>query len=337
MDVIATRQLTKAYKAKRAVDALDMRVAAGDIYGLVGKNGAGKSTAMKMIAGLLVPTAGEIALFGETVAGPGTARAGIAGEPSRVGALIESPGILPNHSAFDNLMIKALAVGVLKPEEHVRDLLGLVGLEGTGQKRAKGFSLGMKQRLGLALALVGAPDLLLLDEPFNGLDPEATRTMRGALMRINRERGVTMLISSHVLDQLDRMSTRYGVIREGRMVRELSAEELHVSCGNAIRLRTPDPARTVAVLEERLPWARVSVEPDQAIHIGLDSAGRPADARFGGAGEARARPGTAAAEQVSRTLFDAGILILELTFLERDIEGYFVELMGGRDGTEPVR
>lgn len=329
MDVMATRQLTKAYKAKRAVDTLDMRVGAGDIYGLVGKNGAGKSTAMKMIAGLLLPTSGEIELFGEVVAGPGAVSPGIAGEPSRIGALIESPGILPVHSAFDNLMIKALAVGVLKPEEHARELLRLVGLEDTGLKRAKGFSLGMKQRLGLALALVGNPDLLLLDEPFNGLDPEATRTMRGALMRINRERGVTMLISSHVLDQLDRMATRYGVIREGRMVRELSAEELHGSCGSAIRLRTADPARTVAVLEERLPWAHMSVEADQAILIGRGRGALGADARFGGAGGDAANAGAPSAEQISQALFDAGILILELTLLERDIEGYFVELMGG--------
>ncbi|MBE6468732.1 MAG: ATP-binding cassette domain-containing protein [Coriobacteriaceae bacterium] len=331
MDVIVTRQLTKAYRATRAVDALDLRVGAGEIYGLVGKNGAGKSTAMKMIAGLLNPTAGEIELFGDIVAGSGAPCLGLTGGPSRIGALIESPGILLTHSALDNLIIKALAVGELKAAEHARELLELVGLGGTGHKQAKGFSLGMKQRLGLALALVGHPDLLLLDEPFNGLDPEATRAMRSALMRINRERGVTMLISSHVLDQLDRMCTRFGVIREGRMVRELGTAELHERCENAIRVRTADPARAVTVLEERLPGARLQVMPDQAILVSLEGGSRPAAARFGGASGNPVNAGDASAERVSRALFDAGILILELTVLERDIEGYFVELMGGRD------
>ena len=245
MNIIETHALSRVYGKRRAVDSLDMCVAAGEIYGFVGKNGAGKSTAMKMIAGLVRPTSGSVELFGAQR----RAREGF----SRVGALIEDPGILPTFSALENLMCKALALGVVRPNAHCRELLELVGLADTGSLRVKKFSLGMKQRLGLALALVGGPDLLLLDEPFNGLDPESTRAMRGALVRLNRERGVTMVISSHVLDQLDRMATSFGVIRAGRMVRELSMDDLHRECGSSIRVRTNDPARALAILEEALP------------------------------------------------------------------------------------
>lgn len=181
MNIIETHALSRVYGKRRAVDSLDMCVAAGEIYGFVGKNGAGKSTAMKMIAGLVRPTSGSVELFGAQR----RAREGF----SRVGALIEDPGILPTFSALENLMCKALALGVVRPNAHCRELLELVGLADTGSLRVKKFSLGMKQRLGLALALVGGPDLLLLDEPFNGLDPESTRAMRGALVRLNRERG----------------------------------------------------------------------------------------------------------------------------------------------------
>lgn len=318
MNIIETHALTRDYGKMRAVDRLDMRVAAGEIYGFVGKNGAGKSTAMKMIAGLVRPTSGSVELFGAQR----RAREGF----SRGGALIEDPGILPTFSALENLMCKALALGVVRPNAHCRELLELVGLADTGSLRVKKFSLGMKQRLGLALALVGGPDLLLLDEPFNGLDPESTRAMRGALVRLNRERGVTMVISSHVLDQLDRMATSFGVIRSGRMVRELSMDDLHRECGNSIRIRTNDPARTLAILEEALPGTALRAEPDGSI---LASATvRHAATSFGGAAVAPMAP---SAEDVARALSEHGLLILELSHVERDIEEYFVELMGGAD------
>lgn len=340
MNAIETHALTRVYGQRRAVDALDMRVPAGEIYGLVGKNGAGKSTAMKMIAGFVRPTSGDIVLLGEArgrgaamkrhAANAGTLQQRTAHASfSRVGALIEDPGVLPTFSAFENLMCKALALGVVRPEPHCRELLDLVGLADTGSLRVKKFSLGMKQRLGIALALVGAPDLLLLDEPFNGLDPEATRAMRNALIRLNRERGVTMVISSHVLDQLDRMATRFGVIRAGRMVRELSVDELHRECGNSIRVKTSDPARSLAILEEHLPTATLRAEPDGAIVVG--GAARHAAARFGGAAGDATACGVPTAEDVARVLTSAGQLILELTHIERDIEEYFVELMGGTD------
>lgn len=332
MNAIEIRSLTKRYGKMFAVDRLDMRVAAGDIYGFVGKNGAGKSTTMKMVAGLATPSAGELALFGESrtrVAGS------FSGAPSRVGALIEEPGALLNFSAAENLMMKALAMGVVRPRAQVEELLELVGLDGTGPRKVKKFSQGMKQRLGLALALVGSPDLLLLDEPFNGMDPETTRDLRRALVRLNRERGVTIVISSHVLDQLMRVCTRFGVIAGGHMVREFSDEELHASCGSSVRVKTADPARALAILEEHLPGATFRVEPDEAIVVG--GGARAAASAFGGAASDPASSGAPAVEDVSRVLHDADQVVLELTVLERDIEDYFVELMDGAPASSAPR
>ena len=335
MNAIEIRGLTKRYGRMTAIDGLDMRVPRGEIYGFVGKNGAGKSTTMKIIAGLATPSAGEVGLFGSG-AGAGHAAAGRSVDAfqrpgsfscasSRIGALIEEPGVLPNFSAGENLMQKALAMGVTRPRERVDELLALVGLEGAGPRKVKKFSQGMKQRLGLALALVGSPDLLLLDEPFNGMDPETTRDLRGALVRLNRERGVTIVISSHVLDQLMRVCTRFGVIAAGRMVREFTDEELHAACGSSVRVKTTDPARALAVLEERLPGAAFRVEPDQSIVI--NGSPRHAASSFGGAATDPASSGAPSVEDVSRILHDAGQVVLELTVLERDIEDFFVELM----------
>ena len=326
MNVIETRSLTKVYghgrNRKVAVDRLDMHVAAGDIYGFVGKNGAGKSTTMKMIAGLVTPTSGEIELFGESSSETGTSGASthrrpslFSAEYSRIGALIEEPGVLPGLSAYDNLMAKALAIGVVRAKEQCRDLLNLVGLTDTGTKKVKGFSLGMKQRLGLALALLGGPDPLLLDEPLNGLDPEATRAMRNTLVQLNRERGITIVISSHVLDQLNRVATRFGVVRAGTLVKEFTEDELHAACGSSIRVRTADTARALAILEERMTGATFRAEPDGTVLVS----------------------GAASVEDVSRILHESGQAVLELSVLERDIEDYFVELMGGTDVQIGVR
>lgn len=302
MNVVETRGLTKSYRGKRAVDRFDLHVAQGDIYGFVGKNGAGKSTVMKMVCGLVTPDEGEIELFGS--------RADEGGRPegaSRVGALIEAPGLVPNLSAYENLMAKALAMGVAAAPARCRETLALVGLDAVGKKKANGFSLGMKQRLGLALALVGSPDLLLLDEPLNGLDPEGTRAMRNLIVRLNQTLGVTVVISSHVLDQLDRVATRFGVIAEGRMVREMTSEQMQAECGDSLRVRTVDPARSLALMEEAFPQATLRALPDGALS-------------FSGDYDAAA---------VSRLLHDADQTVLELNPVRRDIEDYFVELMEG--------
>ena len=314
MNVVETRGLAKSYRGKRAVDRFDMHVAQGDIYGFVGKNGAGKSTVMKMVCGLATPTEGEIELFGERAgagshAGPGR-RSGGEGAP-RIGALIEAPGIVGNLTAYENLMAKALAMGVVDAPARCRETLALVGLPDTGKKKARGFSLGMKQRLGLALALVGSPDLLLLDEPFNGLDPEGTRAMRNLVVRLNQTLGVTVVISSHVLDQLDRVATRFGIIAEGRMVREMTAEQMQAECGDSLRVRTADPARALALMEEAFPQATLRALPDGSLSVAGDYD----------------------ATAVSRFLHDADQTVLEMSPVRRDIEDYFVELMeGGAQG-----
>ena len=304
MNVIETHGLTKRYRRKLAVDNLNMTVAAGDIYGFVGKNGSGKSTTMKMICGLARPTAGEVILFGDPENGGATPQGF-----SRIGALIESPGVLASLTARDNLVAKALALGMTHAGQVADDLLGLVGLDPTDHRRVKAYSLGMKQRLGLALALVGSPDLLLLDEPFNGLDPEATRAMRLALVRLNHEHGVTIMISSHVLDQLDRVATRFGVIADGHLAAEFTDAELHERCGSSVRLRLAAPERGLALLEQALPQATFRAEPDGALVVtGV------------------------ALDEVSVACFSAGIEVRELTQQERDIEEYFVELMGDEKG-----
>lgn len=246
MNVIEARGLTKVYDGRAVVRDFAMTVAAGDIYGFVGKNGAGKSTVMKMICGDVLPTAGEVVLFeGDRVSAgaAGAARAaGSAGDGEgvrRIGVLIEELALLPNLSAYRNLEAKALAWGIVDGPALCEEALRLVGLSSVGNKKVRGFSLGMKQRLGLAMALLGNPDVLLLDEPFNGLDPEATRAMRNLIVRLAESLGITVVVSSHVLDQLDRMATRYGVIADGRMVREMTAEEVAAECRSSLRAFAP--------------------------------------------------------------------------------------------------
>lgn len=308
MNVIEARGLAKAYGGRRVVDDFAMTVAAGDIYGFVGKNGAGKSTVMKMICGEVAPTAGEVALFGvPTGIGSVQGTSGEGDQARRIGVLIEQPGLLPNLTAYQNLQAKALAWGIVDGPARCEEVLRLVGLAGASKQKVRGFSLGMRQRLGLALALLGNPDVLLLDEPFNGLDPEATRAMRNLIVRLAQTFGMTVVISSHVLDQLDRMATRYGVIANGRMVREMSAEEVAAECGGSLRVRTADSPRALAVLEEAYPAAAFRAEPGGTIVVSGDYD----------------------AEAVARTLSGAGQVVLEFSQDHRDIEDYFVELMEG--------
>ncbi len=298
MNVIETNGLSKAFGSKMAVDQLDMHVGQGDIYGFVGRNGAGKSTVMRMLAGLAAPTGGEVRVFGMQ---PREASAG-----RRIGALIESPGLYGSMSATDNLMMKALALGLADPKDKVRDLLDLTGLGSVGSKATKNFSMGMKQRLGLALALLGSPDLLLLDEPLNGLDPEGAREIRRLIMRLNDERGITVVVSSHVLEQLGKMATRYGVIREGRMVREMSAAEVDQECSDFLQLEAANPTLALAVLQERFAGLRFQSMPDGAIRV------------FGGAD----------AGAVGAALNEQGIAVRGLYAHRRDLEEFFVEMMG---------
>ena len=298
MDVVETYGLMKTFGGKTAVDHFDMHVNQGDIYGFVGRNGAGKTTVMRMLAGLAEPSGGEVRVFGTSPREAGTSR--------RIGVLIEAPGLYGTMSAYDNMMLKALALGLVDPKAKVRDLLEFTGLGQVGKKKTKQFSMGMKQRLGLALALLGDPDLLLLDEPLNGLDPEGAREIRRLIMQLNDQRGITVVISSHVLEQLGKMATRYGVIREGRMVRELTAAEVDQECSDFLQLEAANPALALAVLQERFAGLRFQSMPGGAIRL------------FGGAD----------AGAVGAALNEEGIAIRGLYAHRRDLEEFFVEMMG---------
>ncbi len=302
MLAIETRRLTKRYGARSAVDGLNMQVARGAIYGFVGRNGAGKSTTLKMICGLARPTSGEVRLFGEDVSkDEGTVR---------IGSLIENPGLYPGMSAYQNMRCKAMALGLVDGKAEIEQLLCVVGLDAADKKPTKSYSLGMKQRLGLALALLGSPDVLLLDEPMNGLDPEGAREVRNLIVRLNEQRGITVLVSSHVLEQLGRMATRYGVIDAGCMVCEMTAEEVDAACGDYLLVRTSEPERTLALLAEHRPAAACTALPDGALRVqGVDGA------------------------DVGSLLAAQGVAVAELHAHKRDLEDFFLELMkgGGRN------
>ena len=315
MEAIKTVGLSKLYGKKRAVDNLSFTIGSGEIYGFVGRNGAGKSTVMKMLAGLILPSSGEIEILGEKMAPGCTSR--------RLGALIENPGIHLGLSGLDNTMVRALALGVPNAKVMSLDVLRIVGLENVAQKRAKTYSLGMKQRLGLALALVGSPDLLLLDEPFNGLDPQAVRELRTTIIDLAQMRNITVFISSHVLDQLERMVTRYGVIRDGVLVREMAAEEVDAECADYLSIRVAEPQVALAKLQGAFPQAKFAILPDNSIRADITSKETTCSAN-----EQTRSHGNLDPNQVGYVLSQAGIPVTELYIHERDIEELFVGLMG---------
>lgn len=242
--VLTTAGLCKQHKHTKALDGLNMHVPKGSIYGFVGKNGAGKTTLIRLICGLQPPTSGVFSLYGTE----NTARA-ISTARRRMGAVVETPSIYLDMSAQENLRQQYRILG-LPSYDGIPELLELVGLADTGKKKAKNFSLGMKQRLGIAIALAGDPDFLVLDEPINGLDPQGIVGIRELILRLNRERQITILISSHILDELSRLATHYGIIDGGHMVRELSAQELEQACRKCMQVDVTNSRALVQVLEQ---------------------------------------------------------------------------------------
>ncbi len=238
--ILTTEALTKRFSSKTAVNNVSINIRKGSIYGLIGMNGAGKTTIMKMVSGLIKPTSGDFKYHGF---GDGNKFAF-----SRIGAFIEAPAIYPNLSAHDNLKIKCLAYGI-NDNKYIDEKLALVGLSDVGKKKAGRFSLGMKQRLGIALALVGDPDLLLLDEPINGLDPQGIVEIREMLIKLNKEKGVTILISSHILEELSKIATDYGIINQGTLVEEITNEALMTKCRDKIQIKSKDVDRIVTILD----------------------------------------------------------------------------------------
>ncbi len=301
MAVIQTAGLSKRYKDKWAVDHLDLRVEQGDIYGFIGRNGAGKSTTLKLLCGLAQPTEGEALIFDRPLRDQVARR--------RVGALIEQAGLYPDQSGRENLRLYAGLLGLDSPERQVDEILETVGLSPKEKKPVRHYSMGMKQRLGVGLALLGGPDLLLLDEPINGLDPEGIREMRELLLRLNRERGLTLLISSHILGELSKIATRYGIIQEGKLVEQISAAELEQKCTDYLHLRADQPRKAAALLEKEFCLLHWEMRPEGEIRIYEN-----VDARA-----------------VGQALAKAGIAVEEMGLHRQDLEDYFLERMGGAD------
>lgn len=241
--VLTTSGLSKKYGKFRALDGLSMHIPKGAIYGFVGRNGAGKTTLIRLICGLQEPTNGAYSIYGIDHTDKTICKS-----RRRMGAVVETPSIYLDMTAEDNLKQQALILG-LPSYDSIPEILKLVGLENTGKKRARNFSLGMKQRLGIAVALMGNPDFLVLDEPVNGLDPQGIIEIRELILKLNREKQITVLISSHILDELSRLATHYGFIDKGHLVKEISAEELEAACRKCVKVEVTDTKALARVLD----------------------------------------------------------------------------------------
>ena len=297
--LLSTQGLTKQYGRQKAVDHIDIHIKKGAIYGFIGRNGAGKTTTLKMISGLARPTDGEIIMFGYRGGGLKNIR-------SRVSCLIEAPGVYGNLSAYDNLKIKCKLFGI-QEKSYIPEILEMVGLNHVGKKKVKHYSLGMKQRLGIGLTLVGDPDLLLLDEPINGLDPQGIVEVRDTILRLNEERNMTILVSSHILEELSKIATHYGIIHNGSLLQEITKEELMKRCSERIEICLDEPKRAVPVLDE-MGFTNYQIVDKERIHIFErleESAG------------------------LNMELAKAGILVREIRITSEELEDYFLNLTGG--------
>lgn len=298
-NVLEIYDLCKTYNDTKAVSHLYMNIKKGDIYGFIGKNGAGKSTTLKMITGLIFPTSGEIKLFGEK-RNSFTSR--------RIGSLIETAGLYPNLSAYDNMELKAIAMGI-NNKNKITELLNLVRLDPKSKKVVKKFSLGMKQRLGIALALLGNPDLLILDEPINGLDPEGIREVREVIQYLNDTKKMTIIISSHILGELSKIATKYGIIRDGHMVEEITAKELDKRCRNYLSLKVDQADKAIPLLEKSLNIKDYTVHENNEIWI-YDEV---------------------KSSDVSMQLAQNGVEVNQIYYQKQDLESYFLEKCGGEE------
>ncbi|MCD8120330.1 MAG: ATP-binding cassette domain-containing protein [Lachnospiraceae bacterium] len=293
--ILKTENLTKRYGSKIAVNKVNITIEKGDIYGFIGKNGAGKTTTMRLLLGMSFADEGNIELFGSK---------DLNRARHRVGALIEAPGLYKNCTAYENMKRFSILYG--GNDQDIREILSLVGLENTGKKKAGDFSLGMRQRLGIGLAMLGNPDLLILDEPINGLDPEGIKEIRDSIIRLNEEKGVSFMISSHLLDELGKIVTKYGIIRDGCLVEEISSEELHRRCTDGIRIRTTDIDKSAAFLTSILSQSSIQKHEDYIL-VSDD---------------------TVSAAVLNQKLVMAGHLVNEITMQIGSLENYFIERIG---------
>lgn len=299
MDAIKTAGLCKRYGNKNVVNHLDIQVPEGSIYGFIGRNGAGKSTTQKLVCGLTPITSGNIQLFGKPYSDPEVR--------SKVGMLIETAGVYAGLTAQENVRLYGLTIGAANLDMEIEKALTLMGLADTGKKKVKQFSLGMKQRLGIAIALLGNPKLLILDEPINGLDPQGIVEFREVILRLNQELGMTILISSHILGELSKVATHYGVIRDGAMVKQMSTKELEETCRNYLFVKTDKAQQAAELLQEAFHPDQCERTADGELHL------------FG-VNDTRA---------VNKLLYQKGFEVEEIYMHKQDLEEYFMNLMGG--------
>lgn len=257
--ILKTNNLTKKYKDFIALDKINIEINKGDIYGLIGRNGAGKTTLMKIITTLANKTSGEFTLLNHS-------DNDLTETKRRIGSLIENPAFFPNLSAYDNLKYYAIQKGITNYKQ-IDESLKLVGLDDVKKKKFKNFSLGMKQRLGIAFAILDNPDFIILDEPINGLDPIGISDLRDTFKRLNKERNITILISSHILSELYLLATRFCIIEKGKVVKELSKEELDIECSKCIVIKTDDVKKVSIVLEKELKTTNYKVVDKEEVRL----------------------------------------------------------------------
>ena len=297
MNAIEIRGLIKNFKEKQALCGLDMTVPVGAIYGFIGENGSGKSTTEKIICGLIHESGGTVKLFGKAHTNPDIR--------AKVGVLIEAPGCFPNMSAWNNMMLQAANLNIANAEQEVVKVLKLVRMEGAAGNKYKNCSLGMKQRIGIAMALLGNPVLLVLDEPINGLDADGMRIMREVLTDVSKL-GTTVVISSHILGELEKIATHYGIVRGGKMIKEMTAAELEADCRTYVALQAKDMSRAKAILSCK--YSRV--EEDEAGYIRVYDAVSP--------------------EEIVTYLYENGTVITEIGTAKIGLEEYYIDLMEGK-------
>ena len=297
--LLRTSGLTKKYGRHKAVDHVNIHIKKGAIYGFIGRNGAGKTTCLRMISGLAKPTEGEITLFGYQGKELKEVR-------SRIGCLIEAPGLYGNMTAYENLKIKCRLFGISKPG-YIEEILETVGLKDVGKKKTKHFSLGMKQRLGIGLALVGEPDLLVLDEPINGLDPQGIAEVRDTIQSLCDQRNMTVLISSHILEELSKIATDYGIIHNGVLLQELTRDELMKRCSERIEITLECPEAAIPVLD-RMGFTSYQVTDKHHIHV------------FERLNES---------DVLNMALARAGVPVRGIAVTSEELENYFLNLTGG--------
>ena len=299
--IFKSENLTKIYRETNALKNVSVTLEKGRIYGLIGQNGAGKTTLMRIISGLASQTAGSYELFGQTT------EKGIRNARRRIGCMIEHPSLIGPMNAKENISFHRVLKG-MPNKSREQELLDMLGIGGTGKKKSKDFSLGMKQRLGIADALIGSPEFLILDEPINGLDPMGVIEVRNILADLCRNQGITILISSHNLPELYQVATDYIIMHKGEVIRTLTAEELDNECRSYISIRTTDEGKLANVIETKLNTSNYKVMPDKSVQLYdyLDDM-----------------------DTVAKTLHENDILVLGLALNGDSLENYFTNLIGG--------